>query len=116
MQREGLRPDALIYTSTLTACNHEGNVEAGIGYFRSMKQYRGLNPGIEHFNCMVNLLGNAGHINEVEELAKVMPLPPDTTTWLTLLRACRKYGKVSLGALIGYMNLTSTVLLHIYLC
>lgn len=97
MQQEGLKPDALIYTSTLAACSHEGNVEAGIGYFRSMKQYHGLSPGIEHFNCMVNLLGDAGHINEADELTEVMPVPPDTTTWLTLLRACRKYCKVSLG-------------------
>lgn len=97
MKQQGLKPDALIYTSALAACSHAGNIQEGKRYFRSMKEDHGIKPGIEHFNCMVGLLGHTGHMNEAKELLEAMPMQPDTTGWLTLLRACRTYGNMALG-------------------
>ncbi|KAL9266149.1 Pentatricopeptide repeat-containing protein [Drosera capensis] len=42
------------------AQNGHGLVDHGREYFHSMNGKYGVKPGIEHFNCMVDLLGRAG--------------------------------------------------------
>jgi pentatricopeptide repeat protein len=43
----------------------------------------------EHYTCMVDLLGHAGHLKEAENIIKVMPCKPDVAAWKVLLCACR---------------------------
>ncbi|KAF6164736.1 hypothetical protein GIB67_040988 [Kingdonia uniflora] len=49
----------------------------------------GVNPGVEHYGCMVDLLGRAGFFEESLELIRTMPMVPNATVWGSLLRACR---------------------------
>ena len=41
----------------LSACAHAGLIEQGRRYFQSMEKVFVLVPKIEHYGCMVDLLG-----------------------------------------------------------
>ncbi|KAI5058616.1 hypothetical protein GOP47_0026786 [Adiantum capillus-veneris] len=54
-----------------------------------MKGTYGIVPVVDHYNCMIDLLARAGLMEEAEALVKEMPMTPTSTTWTTLLGACR---------------------------
>ena len=56
MEQQGLIPVDAAFTSILSACSHAGNVEEGHDYFNLMKDQCGIQPSIEHYNCMGQLL------------------------------------------------------------
>jgi pentatricopeptide repeat protein len=56
-----------------------------------------ISPKLEHYTCMVDLLGHAGHLQEAENMIKAMPWEPDVTTWKAMLGACRIHGNVEMG-------------------
>lgn len=62
-----------------------------------MKNEYNIEPKIEHFGCMVNILGRAGQVREAYDLVRNMKIDPDPVLWGTLLWACRLHNEVSLG-------------------
>lgn len=56
-----------------------------------------VEPGIEHYLCMVDLLGRAGCLNEAYGLIQEMNVKPDFIIWGSLLGACRIHKNVELG-------------------
>ncbi|KAM3286894.1 pentatricopeptide repeat-containing protein [Capsicum chacoense] len=54
-------------------------------------------PKLEHYGCMVDLLGRAGRLQEAYDLLQSMPMRPDNVTWGTLLGACSFHGNVELA-------------------
>ncbi|KAE8666307.1 putative pentatricopeptide repeat-containing protein [Hibiscus syriacus] len=72
MIKSGIQPDGPAFVSVLCACSHAGLTEKGLDYFSEMKMKHRLQPGPEHYSCMVDLLGRAGRLNEALELIKSM--------------------------------------------
>lgn len=97
MCKAGLVPDDVTFVVVLYACSHAGMVDRGIHYFRSMEKDFGVAAGVEHYACMVDLLGRAGCLGEVQELIKSMPMKPNSVVWVALLSACRIHANVELG-------------------
>ncbi|XVF17588.1 hypothetical protein REPUB_Repub10bG0136500 [Reevesia pubescens] len=64
MCRIGLRPTDITFIGVLGACGHAGLVKDGWSFFNDMKDEYGIEPKIEHYGCMVNLLGRAGRLEE----------------------------------------------------
>ncbi|XP_019076721.1 pentatricopeptide repeat-containing protein ELI1, chloroplastic [Vitis vinifera] len=89
MCRMGLHPTNITFIGILSACGHSGWVTEGWDIFNKMKDEYGIEPKIEHYGCMVNLLGRAGHVEQAYELVKNMNIEPDPVLWGTLLGACR---------------------------
>lgn len=98
MQAQGVKPDSTTFLSVLAACSHAGNVEDGQWYFKSMVK-DDIKPTMEHFNCMIDLFGRAGYLNDAVKLLNSMPTLPNVTGWTSLLATCQKYQDVSLGRL-----------------
>ncbi|XP_057848841.1 pentatricopeptide repeat-containing protein At3g12770 [Cryptomeria japonica] len=97
MQKTGLRPNCITFTSVLYACSHSGLVDEGCKYFNSMSQDYFITPGLDHYACMVDLLGRAGKLEQAHDLIKNMPLEPNSDVWGALLSACRIHGNIQLG-------------------
>eukprot|EP00246_Nothoceros_aenigmaticus_P011811 TRINITY_DN3374_c0_g1_i1.p1 TRINITY_DN3374_c0_g1~~TRINITY_DN3374_c0_g1_i1.p1 ORF type:complete len:148 (-),score=24.58 TRINITY_DN3374_c0_g1_i1:223-666(-) len=57
----------------------------------------GVSPTVEHYTCMMDLLGRAGHLDEALRMAKSMPFAPNSTVWHMLLGACRKWNNPEIG-------------------
>ncbi|KAF3457869.1 hypothetical protein FNV43_RR02529 [Rhamnella rubrinervis] len=74
-----------------------GRFEEGKEHFNSMIEVYKINPTIEHYACVVDILGRAGRFNEVERFIKAMKLTPKSTIWETVLGACKMHGNVELG-------------------
>ncbi|XP_011627497.2 pentatricopeptide repeat-containing protein At2g29760, chloroplastic-like [Amborella trichopoda] len=99
MEGESVRPNEVTVLGALCACSHAGLVTEGQRIFRSMGSTLGLKPRLEHYGCMVDLLGRAGLLNEAYELIKGMPIEPHVGVWGALLGACKIHGNVELAEL-----------------
>lgn len=88
----GMRPNDVTYVSVLSACSHAGLVDEGMEYFESMSRDHGITPNIDHYVCMVDMLGRAGNFVKIEHLLCEMPVLPNLALWLSLLSACRNHG------------------------
>ncbi|KAG8637357.1 pentatricopeptide repeat-containing protein At2g03880, mitochondrial [Manihot esculenta] len=97
MKVSGLKPNYITFLGALFACSHAGLLEAGWYHFRSMKKLFGVDPGREHYCCMIDLLGRAGKLDDALELINEMECGPDVATWRTLLGACRVHRNVDLA-------------------
>ncbi|XP_010519090.1 PREDICTED: pentatricopeptide repeat-containing protein At5g66520-like [Tarenaya hassleriana] len=96
MQVSGVRPNELTFTGVLKACVNSGLVHEGRKYFKMMEEY-GLEPKIHHLGCMVDLLGNAGLIEEAYEVIQSMKLEPNIVIWGSFLSACREHNKLEMA-------------------
>ncbi|KAI0502127.1 hypothetical protein KFK09_017074 [Dendrobium nobile] len=99
MQEAKVKPNHVTFTNILSACSHAGLVEEGRMYFSQMLPLYGITPDIEHYGCMVDILGRAGRLEEAMELIKSMPVPPPSSAWGALLGACVVHREVKLGEL-----------------
>ncbi|AES77828.1 putative tetratricopeptide-like helical domain, DYW domain-containing protein [Medicago truncatula] len=97
MQLQNVKPNHTIFISVLRACAHMGFVDKGLHYFREMRSHYGLDPQMEHYSCMVDLLGRSGQVNEALELIESMPFEADDVIWRTLLGICRLQGNVEVA-------------------
>ncbi|KAK8962395.1 putative pentatricopeptide repeat-containing protein [Platanthera guangdongensis] len=88
MRDGNLEPDHVTFVGVLSACNHACLVEEGMDYFESMTKKHGLVPWVEHYSCVVDLLGRAGEIDRMEEFLKKMPVSPNGLIWRTVLGVC----------------------------
>lgn len=97
MQDSGVTPDSIAFVSIISACSHAGLLNEGKYFYKLMtKKYR-LVPRLEHFACMVDLLGRAGKLDEAYDFIKRMPLEPNERVWGALLSACRIYSNMDIG-------------------
>ncbi|KAG1334482.1 pentatricopeptide repeat-containing protein, mitochondrial [Cocos nucifera] len=97
MEEKGVKPNEVTFLAILSACGHGGLVEAGKELFERMVHEYGLSPRIEHYGCMIDLLGRAGLLEEACELIKSLPLKEDAVAWRALLAACKVHGNIELG-------------------
>lgn len=97
MQREGFKPDGVIFLSILTACSHAGLVDEGLKCFESMIDDYYIEPWMEHCGSIVDLLCRAGLVKEALDFAKAMPLKPDTVVRRMLVGACQKQSNMELA-------------------
>ncbi|XP_021755773.1 pentatricopeptide repeat-containing protein At5g56310-like [Chenopodium quinoa] len=98
MERVGCRPNEITFIGVLSACTHVGFVELGNSYFKSMSSKYGITPKIQHYGCMVDLLGRAGCLEEAEDLVRRMPFNANAAIWGSLLAAAKMHRDSSLAA------------------
>ncbi|KAF3439882.1 hypothetical protein FNV43_RR18160 [Rhamnella rubrinervis] len=91
MCEAGVQPDAITFTALLSGCKNSGLVGEGWKFFDTMKRDYNINPTIEHYSCMVDLLGRAGYLDEAWDFIQMMPLEPDATVWGALLGSSRSH-------------------------
>lgn len=101
MKVHKISPNKVTFVSLLSACSHSNMVEEGKRYFKSMVSSYGIEPEIEHYGCMVDLLGRAGRLGEAEEIISNLPVTPDAAIWGALLGACRIHKDIERGERIG---------------
>ncbi|XVF31646.1 hypothetical protein REPUB_Repub17cG0009000 [Reevesia pubescens] len=94
---ENITPNHATFVSVLRACAHIGLVEKGLHYFGLMSSEYGLAPQLEHYSCMVDIMGRAGQVIEALKLINDMPFEPDDVIWRTLLSICKIHGNVEVA-------------------
>ncbi|PNT61305.1 pentatricopeptide repeat-containing protein At5g48910 [Brachypodium distachyon] len=97
MLEANIEPTDVTFIGVLLACSHGCLVEEGRRHFTSMTQDYGICPRIEHYGCMVDLLGRAGLIDEAYQFIRNMPIEPNAVVWRALLSACTVHKNVEIG-------------------
>jgi pentatricopeptide repeat protein len=99
MEAERVAVDDLSLLAILTACTHAGLVSEGLEIFHRMKKDFGIDPKIEHYGALVDLLGRAGRLDQARHAIETMPMEPTPELWGSLLAACRSHSCVELAEL-----------------
>ncbi|XP_024928629.3 pentatricopeptide repeat-containing protein At1g74630-like isoform X2 [Ziziphus jujuba] len=97
MVNSGIQPDGITFLALLVAYTHKGLVDEGYRLFESMQKDYGIEASIEHYGCMVDMLGKAGRLEEAYQLITSMPIPSNDAVWGALLAACRTHGNVDMA-------------------
>jgi hypothetical protein len=105
MCEEGVQPDDITFVCLLSACSHAGLVDEGMRCYAPMITVYMISAKSEHYTCMVDLLGCAGHLQEAENMIKTMPCKPSLATWMALLGACRIHGDIEMGEYVAKKSL-----------
>lgn len=93
MQKDGIVPDDYSFIAILASCSRGGLVSEGWEFFRLMKVAYRLEPKMEHYACMVDLLARAGRLHEAVDFIDCMPFDPDYAVWEALLASCKLHGE-----------------------
>ncbi|KAM7480232.1 hypothetical protein LguiA_028445 [Lonicera macranthoides] len=98
MEKSGdVKPNEVTFLGVLSACSHGGFVNEGFYYFESMARCYNLTPSIEHYGCMVDLLGRANLLVEAEKFIRLLPIKPDAVMWRSLLFSCTSHRNIELA-------------------
>ncbi|XP_031279280.1 pentatricopeptide repeat-containing protein At3g02330, mitochondrial-like [Pistacia vera] len=97
MEHVKVMPNHATFVSVLRACAHMGLVEKGLHYFKIMLSNYGLYPQLEHYSCMVDILGRSGQVSKALKLIQEMPFGADDVIWRTLLSICKIHGDVDVA-------------------
>ncbi|MED6179950.1 hypothetical protein PIB30_005750 [Stylosanthes scabra] len=97
----GVKPNEATFASLFSACCHARLVEEGLQLFHDMKTVFGVTPRIQHYGCIVDLLGRAGRLTEAYDFVLGMPVSPDSVIWRSLLAACKIHGDIVMGEKVG---------------
>ncbi|XP_020694388.1 pentatricopeptide repeat-containing protein At3g04750, mitochondrial [Dendrobium catenatum] len=97
LQEGGLVPNFVTLISVLTACSHSGLVDQGLRIFSNMKREYGVEPGVEHYGCLVDLLARSGKLTEARDVVTRMPMMPSQSMWGAILSASRDHGDMKLA-------------------
>jgi pentatricopeptide repeat protein len=101
MLRSGVVPNSVTFVSVLSACSHAGLIQEGRQLFGGMREIYNIDPHLEHYGCMVDLLGRGGLLQEAEALVAGMSMEPDIVIWRSLLSACLVHGNDRLAEIAG---------------
>ncbi|KAK7283816.1 hypothetical protein RIF29_13562 [Crotalaria pallida] len=105
MLERGVKPNDVTYIAVLSACSHVGLIDEAWKHFTSMRRNHGVVPRMEHYACMVDLLGRSGLLSEAIEFINSMPFDADALVWRTFLGSCRVHGNTKLGEYAAKMIL-----------
>ncbi|KAI5068551.1 hypothetical protein GOP47_0016896 [Adiantum capillus-veneris] len=97
MASQAVKPDRMMFLGLLSACCGAGVFEEGCEYFASMRNDYGIEPGIDEYNSIVDLLGRVGFVEEAEALLLSMPFYPDLVGWMSLLSRCKALFNIGLA-------------------
>ncbi|CAF2089397.1 unnamed protein product [Brassica napus] len=123
MQKLGVKPDSVTFLALLSACGHAGFIDEVIKFFNEMRSKYGIKPSVEHYSCLVDILGRAGRLLEAYDILQQKSERRDDAELLrTLFSACCLHRDNSLGYKIARLLLerypddasTYTVLFNLY--
>ncbi|GFP82451.1 pentatricopeptide repeat-containing protein at5g50390 chloroplastic [Phtheirospermum japonicum] len=97
MVREGMVPNHVTLFAVLSACCYSGLSDRGWDIFESMGRDYKVKPRAMHYECMIELLGREGLLDEAFALIRDAPFKPTVNMWAALLTACRVHKNFVLG-------------------
>ncbi|CAA2983079.1 pentatricopeptide repeat-containing At3g13770, mitochondrial [Olea europaea subsp. europaea] len=101
-EESNIKPNRTTLLAVLSGCGHGGMENRGLEIFNDMATGKdGIDLGIEHYGCVVDLLGRAGQVRKAFQFIQQMPIKPNAAIWGSLLGACRVHRNVDIGRIAG---------------
>ncbi|XP_028766023.1 pentatricopeptide repeat-containing protein At5g04780, mitochondrial-like [Neltuma alba] len=95
----GFTPNPVTLTAILASCSHSGLVDQGMQIFSSVHSEYGFEPGVEHYACIVDLLGRCGYLVDALQILESMKSSATTSIWGALLAGCMMHKMLKLEKL-----------------
>ncbi|KAG7958808.1 hypothetical protein I3843_10G036600 [Carya illinoinensis] len=96
MLKKGIKPNSVTFLSLLSACSHSGLIREGCEVYFFMKWICGIEPALDHYTCVVDLLGRHGKLKEALAIIVKLVFFPDSRIWGALLAASKIHGDIKL--------------------
>jgi pentatricopeptide repeat protein len=96
MRNESIEPTDVTFLALLQACSHTGSHKMAMEVLDSMWSSK-IMPRIEHYACIVDMLGRAGFLNDAKTFIEQLTFVPKKFLWQTLLGACKIHGNIEIG-------------------
>lgn len=96
MRNSGIRPTEQTFLEVLSACASAEAIEEGFIHFDSMKTEYGIEPSMDHYLGVIDVLGKSGHVTEVQEYIEKLPFEPTPAIWEALINIARIHGDIDL--------------------
>nr|XP_034580734.1 pentatricopeptide repeat-containing protein At2g35030, mitochondrial-like [Setaria viridis] len=80
--RQGVELDDTVFIAALAACAHGGLLQEGWSIFKQMVEHYGIVPRMEHYGCIVDLLGRAELTDYVS--TKIVEIEPFNSSYQVL--------------------------------
>lgn len=93
----GFKPNCVTLTAILASCSHSGLIDEGWRIFNSISLVYGFEPSVEHYACVVDLLGRFGYLEEALDLVKNMKVTAPASVWGALLAGCVMHKNAVIG-------------------
>ncbi|CAM8915826.1 unnamed protein product [Rhodiola kirilowii] len=100
MKDVGFKPNCVTLTALLASCSHAGLINEGRNVFHSIICKYRFEHRVEHFTCMVDLLGRCGHIEEAFQLIK--DKVSMASAWGALLAGCMMHKNIEIGKIAAH--------------
>ncbi|CAH8320061.1 unnamed protein product [Eruca vesicaria subsp. sativa] len=101
IERSSIKPDHITFVGVLNACSHSGLVKEGLLCFELMRRKHKIQPRLQHYGCMVDILARSGSIELAKNLIEEMPIEPNDVIWRTFLSACSHHKEFETGELVA---------------
>ncbi|KNA23042.1 hypothetical protein SOVF_028570 [Spinacia oleracea] len=97
MLEQGIEPDDVVYLGVLSGCRHAGLVVEGLELFKKMRFEHQIQPTIQHYGCILELLGRNAKFDEAFNMIQEMPMAANDVVWRNLLSAARVHCNLEIG-------------------
>ncbi|KAL4569959.1 hypothetical protein LXL04_025608 [Taraxacum kok-saghyz] len=101
MQKEGIAPNDMTFVAMFGAFRHAGMIHEGQKLLSTMEGDYGVEPKVEHYGCVIDLLSRYGRLEEALDLIKNMPMEPNSYAWGALIGGCKIHGNAKMAGVIG---------------
>ncbi|XP_074272973.1 pentatricopeptide repeat-containing protein At2g15690, mitochondrial-like [Silene latifolia] len=96
MKDLGLHPTSDTFHAILAACAGAEAVEEGFIYLEKMRTDHGIEPTLDHYLGLLDVLGASGHLFEAKEYVEKLPFQPTVAVWEVLKNYARIHGDIDL--------------------
>ncbi|KAK3137842.1 hypothetical protein QOZ80_5AG0361190 [Eleusine coracana subsp. coracana] len=96
LMKESMAPTSHTFVLVLNACANSEAIEEAFLYFDAMSRDHGIEPAVEHYVGIIEVLGKSGHLNEALEYIEKLPFEPNAMVWESLLNLARMNGDIDL--------------------
>jgi pentatricopeptide repeat protein len=97
MKDDGAKPTDVTFLSLLHGCSHVGSSKKGLEVLNSMVLQYGIQPRVEHYACVVDMLGRTGQLDDTKAFIEDGPFKDSALLWQALMGACSFHKNSEIG-------------------
>lgn len=97
MKADGAKPTDVTFLSLLHGCSHVGSAKKGLEILNSMSSQYGIHPRVEHYACVVDMLGRSSLLDDAKAFIEDGPFKDNPLLWQALMGACSFHKNSEVG-------------------